>query len=164
MNTVIKTGLVALAALTAGLSIIHPYGPLKTQMATAPLFAGADMDAAVMKIFERSCQNCHSERTQWPWYSYLAPLSWLIEADVHDGRSHMNLSRWPFYSSGRQIELLTQLGAEVRNRRMPLSRYLKLHPDARLSDEDVRHIYEWAHRERNRLKVASQANSTVPVP
>jgi hypothetical protein len=54
VKTVIKTGLVALAVLAAGLSFIHPYGPVKSQMAAAPLFAGADMDAAAMKVFERA--------------------------------------------------------------------------------------------------------------
>ena len=120
------------------------------------------MNPGVTRIFERSCQNCHSERTDWPWYSYVAPLSWLIESDVHAGRSHMNLSRWQDYTVDQQVELLTKLAVEVRNRRMPLPKYLQLHPEARLSNRDVEELYRWAHGERQRLRHA--ANSTARTP
>jgi len=71
-------------------AFIHPFG-LKTNSA-GPLLSGADVDPAVVRILEKSCQNCYSERTEWPWYSYVAPMSWLIEKDVHEARSHLNLS------------------------------------------------------------------------
>ena len=46
--------------------------------------SGADVDLTLVRILEKSCQNCHSLRTEWPWYSYVAPMSWLIENDVHE--------------------------------------------------------------------------------
>ena len=78
----------------------------------------------------------------------------MIEKDVHDARTHMNLSHWQDYTMGERIDLLTKLAVEVRNRKMPLPKYLKMHPEARLSDEDVQQLDSWAHRERKRLKSA----------
>src|SRR3984957_20379426 len=102
-------------------AFIHPFG-LKTNSAR-PLLSSADVDPAVVRTLEKSCQNCHSERTEWPWYSYVAPMSWLIEKDVHQGRSHLNLSRWAAYDIRTQHDLLTEMAAVVRNQRMPLPRY-----------------------------------------
>jgi len=120
MRLILKLAVVAMALLTISSAIIHPYGTVKDTRSGAPLFTGAEADSDVTRIFERSCGNCHSDRTEWPWYSYIAPLSWMIENDVHSGRSHMNLSHWDAYSEERKVELLTKMGVEVRNRRMPL--------------------------------------------
>jgi hypothetical protein len=62
------------------------------------------------------------------------------------------MSGWEAYSPDEQMEILAKLGVAIRNRRMPLPQYLRLHPDAKLTDEDVQQLYEWTHRERGRLK------------
>jgi hypothetical protein len=151
--------LVPLAVVTIGFAsfFIHPFGAVRAQSSNSPLLANAAITPAAAKVLERSCQNCHSERTIWPWYSYLPPVSWLIEDDVQSARSHMNLSHWEAYTAAQQIEILTKIGVEVRNRRMPLPKYLQLHPEATLSNEDVRELYAWAHDERRRLKNRSGA-------
>jgi heme-binding protein len=141
------TGLLVLASV-----FVHPFGAVKARTANTPLLAGASADPSVVRIMERSCQSCHSERTDWPWYSYVAPMSWLIENDVHNGRSHMNLSHWDEYTLDKQQELLTELSAMIRSRQMPLPRYLQLHPGAKLSDAEIDQIYQWARGERRRLK------------
>jgi hypothetical protein len=89
-------------------------------------------------------------------------MSWLIENDVHGARSHMNLSHWDQYSLEERVELLTKMGVEVRNRRMPLPKYLQLHPAARLSDDEVARIYAWAHTERRRLKITNDSKVKPP--
>ena len=138
-------------ALLAGASaFVHPFGAVRTSSA-GQLLAGADADPEVVRILEKSCQNCHSERTGWPWYSYVAPMSWMIENDVQRGRSHLNLSRWDEYDAQKQHELLAELAAVVRNRRMPLPRYLLLHPGAKPSPVEFDRIYQWTRTERRRL-------------
>jgi hypothetical protein len=150
----LKIGVIAIGLAVVASSFIHPHGPVKTTRSNAPLIAGAVAPSEVTGILERSCQNCHSGRTEWPWYSYVAPLSWLIEGDVHDGRSHMNLSDWGAYTEEQKVELLTKMGVEVRNHRMPLPKYLKLHPQAALSADDVTRLYTWAQDERRRVKAS----------
>jgi len=132
--------------LAIALACIHPFG-LKTN-SDGPLLSGADVDPGLVRILEKSCQNCHSERTEWPWYSYVAPMSWLIEKDVHEARSHLNLSRWDEYDARKQHDLLAELAAVVRNRGMPLLRYTLLHPGARPSPDEFERIYPFGSSHR----------------
>ncbi len=143
--------------------LIHPFGAMKSQKSGKPLLLDSAFDPQAVKIIERSCQNCHSEKTEWPWYSYVAPMSWMIEKDVHGGRSHMNLSAWNGYNARDQQEILSKMSVLVRNRAMPLGRYLLLHPGAKLSDADVAYLYQWARRESKRLKVSAAAAQTSAV-
>jgi hypothetical protein len=75
-----------------------------------------------------------------------------MEHDVFEGRGQLNLSRWEEYSRESQIDLLTEIGSEVRTGRMPLKQYVLLHPGARLSSQEQQLIYEWARTERKRVK------------
>jgi hypothetical protein len=74
----------------------------------------------------------------------------------------MNLSRWRDYTTDRQVEILSMLGAEVRNHQMPPPRYVSLHPEGRLADSEVRQLYEWAHRERRRLTSPAESQPKKP--
>ena len=133
-------------------SFVHPFGDVKNARSSVPLLAGAPVPSAVKGIVSKSCQNCHSEKTEWPFYSFVAPLSWMVEKDVHDARSHMNLSHWNDYDADYRIQILSQIGSLVRNHQMPPQRYLLLHPEARLSDTDTDQLYQWTRSERRRLK------------
>jgi len=145
----------ALVAIPAAL--VHPFGALKMQRSDRPLLLDASFDPQVVRILERSCQDCHSEKTAWPLSSYVPPLSWMIESDVAHGRGHMNLSRWNGYPPERQQEILSEMSNLVRNRVMPLPRYLLLHPEARLSDAEIDYLYQWAKSERRRLQTDTAA-------
>jgi hypothetical protein len=134
------------------LQLLHPFGRVKSPVSSAPLLAGASAPSPVMEIVARSCQNCHSGKPEWPAYSYIAPMSWMIEKDVHDAREHMNLSRWSDYDSDRQRQILSEMGSLVRNHVMPPERYLLLHPKARLTSADTELLYRWTQSERRRLR------------
>jgi cytochrome c len=120
---------------------VHPFGPVRQQRSSNAL-------PEVPSAIERACQNCHSQRTQWPLYSHLPLVSWALEKDVAEARQHLDLSRWAEYSLEDKRDLLARIGTEVRNRRMPLPRYLLLHPEARLSDAEIQGIYEWTKAQR----------------
>jgi len=150
-GSIVFLGAVLLAVCSV---LVHPFGAIKAQRSDKPLLLDSSFDPQVVKTIEKSCQNCHSEKTEWPWYSYVAPLSWMIENDVQRGRSHMNLSRWNGYNPEQQQEILSKMSVLVRNRAMPLPRYLMLHPESKLSDAEVAYLYQWARSERKRLKAA----------
>ena len=100
-------------------------------------------------ILERSCNDCHSNRTEWPWYSHVAPASWFVVDHVNEGRRDMNFSEWP----RRDTEaLLKKICYEVKTGFMPLTSYTLLHRDARLSPADVQTLCDWAAAESERLK------------
>jgi hypothetical protein len=156
-----KAGVVAVGLLGFASTFLDPLAATKSQRSQTPLFTGMEVPETVARVIERSCQNCHSERTEWPWYSYLPPMSWLIEKDVHDARNHMNFSRWQEYSTDQQREILSRMGAEVRTHRMPLPRYLQLHKEARLSEADIQLLYDWSHHERRRLVTSHKDPGTA---
>ena len=139
----------ALVALMALASVLTP--PSKSGDPGAPLFSGAKIDAGVLSIFERSCVDCHSERTHYPWYSYVAPVSWLIQSDVNGGREHLNLSRWGELSVQRRQRSLSEIANQVKDGDMPLPQYTLIHRNARLSETDVNAIFQWTQAERARL-------------
>jgi heme-binding protein len=149
----LRTSLVATVIVLGVASLlVHPYGAVRAHATVEPLLTNAVVDPEILGILERSCQNCHSQNTEWPWFSYFAPVSWLIESDVHKARGHMNLSGWSQYSLEEKQELLAEMGAAVRSRQMPPSRYTVMHSSAKLSEAERERIYQWARGERRRLK------------
>jgi hypothetical protein len=89
-------------------------------------------------------------------------MSWLIEKDVHEARSHLNLFRWSEYDARKQHDLLAELAAVVRNRRMPLLRYTPLLHGAKPSPDEFERIYQWTRAERRRLTSLASAHSAAP--
>jgi hypothetical protein len=98
---------------------------------------------SVMAILRGACYDCHSNETSWPWYSFVAPMSWLVVSDVHEAREHMNFSTWNDYDEDERIELLEEAWEEVEDGDMPLWFYLPLHPEAKLSDADKKLLQGW---------------------
>ena len=70
--------------------------------ASKTLYSAYPMPTDLQAIFERSCRDCHSNRTTWPWYSRFAPVSWKVADDVHQGRRHFNISEWGTYPDEKQ--------------------------------------------------------------
>lgn len=126
----------------------------------ALLLRGAEVPGPVLAVFNHSCIDCHSDKTRWPWYSNVAPASWLIERDVQRARSHMNLSRWDSLDSAAQRTLLTAIATVIENREMPPSQYVMAHPQARLSAADSLRVIEWTHAERRRLRAFASARNS----
>jgi hypothetical protein len=122
------------------------------------LAANVSMPAPVGALIQRACMNCHSNETKWPWYSRVAPLSWLTTKDVENARKAMNFSRWSI-QNGRRPEMamatLSAMCADIQSGRMPMSNYLLLHPEARLSEPEKAQVCAWAKgqiRELARMK------------
>ena len=123
----------------------------------ASLLTGAQLEPGILNILQRSCADCHSPNTRYPWYSYVAPVSWLIRNDVTGGREHLDLSRWQEYPLVRRERALSEIANQVKDRDMPLGIYAWMHPAARLSDADVDAVFRWTQQERARLIASSAA-------
>lgn len=106
----------------------------------ADLAAPADVKA----ILRRSCYDCHSNETQWPLYSWVAPVSWLVTKDVEDGRAELNFSIWGRYDDNKRLSKASSLVEEIEDQRMPPKNYLLLHPGARVSPDELEVLRRWA--------------------
>jgi len=93
-------------------------------------------------ILNRSCQDCHSNRTNWPWYSRVAPVSWIVSKHVSEGRQMLDFSAWTDQSRAESERML--ICDAVSSGSMPLASYTMIHRKARLSKLDVKLICDWA--------------------
>ncbi len=98
-------------------------------------------------LLERSCYDCHSHETRWPWYAYVAPVSWWVVGHVQDARGDLNMTEWPGMDFERQQYHLGEMKEEVKLHNMPLPSYLLVHRDARLTDEERATIIYWIDEE-----------------
>jgi len=106
----------------------------------------------VADVLNRSCRDCHTYRTRWPWYVRLAPASWFMAGHVREGREHLNLSDWGKYDREEMSDKLDEMCGEVREGNMPLPSYLLLHPGARLSEADITLLCDWSASARGKLE------------
>jgi heme-binding protein len=106
----------------------------------------------VQAILERSCKDCHSNKTTWPWYAYVAPASWLLVMDVNHAREEMNFSEWGVEDVDAQRDSLLEICRKVKSGAMPLRSYTLLHRAATLSPEDVTTLCTWTETARRELR------------
>ena len=100
---------------------------------------------SVKAVLERSCYDCHSHETRWPWYGYVAPASFLVAYDVREARDEMNFSTWNRYRSDERAEMLSDVPNAINDGQMPPWYYLVMHPGARLSEADRALVNAWAN-------------------
>jgi len=131
-----KIGLVLLGLLAASQLVRYERtNPPVTRDVAAP--------APVAAVLRRACYDCHSNETVWPWYSRVAPVSWLVHSDVTDGRHHLNFSEWDRIPEELRTAKLREVGREVEGGDMPPSIYLPMHSAAHLSDGDKQLLKSW---------------------
>lgn len=112
-----------------------------------------DGPSDVKAILKRSCYDCHSNETDWPWYSRMAPVSWLLADHVHEAREHLNFSDWEPLKD--VVYIRAQIYNMVATGKMPLKSYLPMHPDAKITSEDLAILKKWAG---NPADAANQAD------
>ncbi|MBE7477524.1 MAG: heme-binding domain-containing protein [Ignavibacteriales bacterium] len=97
----------------------------------------------VASILRESCYDCHSNETDWPWYSHIAPVSFLVAGDVNDARKHLNFSEWDKYEAEKREKIYEEIVEEIEKENMPLPIYTFTHPGAKLDDHKIKTIKEW---------------------
>ena len=138
MGKIVKwfLGTLALAAVVIQLVPVDRSNPPVTGEVQAP--------DPVMEVLRGSCYDCHSNETEWPWYSKVAPVSWRIASHVREGREHLNFSEWQSLSPEDQQEAREEVWEEAEEEGMPLSDYLRMHPEAILTDPQLDILRRWA--------------------
>lgn len=132
-----------LAAFGAA-QLVRPERTNPAVMAANTLEAQYDVPGEVKQVLERACADCHSNRTKWPWYSHVAPVSWLLAGHVKDGRKKMNLDDF------REDLSVRDLCQELRLGKMPLQGYLLLHPEAKVSGAEIQAVCAWTMKAQAR--------------
>ena len=122
---------VGIAVILAGIQFI-PKGMRDKQESHHMISLNNDAKLALT----RACFDCHSYETRWPWYSYLAPISMLVERDVKLARARLNFSEWEDLGENRKKKLADKIIKSIEEDTMPLWSYAIMHPEAKLDDND----------------------------
>jgi hypothetical protein len=145
-------------ALIAVFALLQFTNPARTN---PPLPPGGDISATnppppqIAAQLRASCYDCHSDETKWPWYSHIAPASWLVVSDVNDGREHLNFSEWPRDHPDWAARRLENVSEELGYKEMPPAKYTLMHPAARLNDAQRKELENWADATAAKLKASS---------
>ncbi len=130
----------ALALIFGAMQFIPSYE--KSNPATDPKLEIQE-PKEVVEIFKRSCYDCHSNKTNWPWYADVAPMKWVVRRDVIEGRKALNFSLWNGYNEQKRQKLKKEIFRSIEFA-MPLPQYLWLHPQAKLSPKEKKLVQNWA--------------------
>lgn len=140
MKTWIVKGAVVLVVVLVAIQFIP------VERVNSPVESDIDAPADVKAILKRSCYDCHSNETTWPWYARVAPGSWLIAKDVREGRRELNFSVWNKFTGARRARKFKEIVEQIEQDKMPQWYYIVLHPDAKLSTGDKTTLIGWAKR------------------
>ena len=128
---------------------VHRTNPTFDEVAT--IWASTSAPPQILATFQRSCQDCHSNLTKWPWYSHVAPVSWVVVSDVNGGRRHFNVDEWGSYSMPKKQDRLTKICEEVKSGEMPDSKYTFIHRGAKVSEQERMALCDWTEATRQSL-------------
>jgi hypothetical protein len=143
-------------ALVAAFGLLQFANPPRTNPPIVhDLLATNAPPAEIAALLHAACYDCHSSETRWPWYSRVAPMSWLIANDVKDGRKDLNLSDWPSTDPRRAARKLENMSEKIGYGEMPPKKYTAIHADARFTDSQRKELTDWLDAEATRLKASS---------
>ncbi len=106
-------------------------------------FELAEINGAMETTIKTACYDCHSNSTQYKWYDFVQPARIIVENHIKNGKKELNFSEWGGYSARKQARLLRSMKSQIEDRQMPLRSYLLLHPEARLTDEQIESLVQW---------------------
>jgi hypothetical protein len=148
---ILKWVAIVLIVIFIGIQFVRPGLTNPPVDESQTIFARMQVPPEVAATLDRSCRDCHSNKTVWPWYTQVAPVSWWLKNHVDEGRRDLNLSEWAKLPPDRQDRKLRQICDEVQDGQMPLASYLPMHPTAKLSEQDKKTLCDWTDKERERL-------------
>jgi hypothetical protein len=141
-----KSWLIIIGSIAGLLIIIQFFQPEKNNNIEDPkkdIVFSLDIPKNVKKNLVNACYDCHSDRTVYPRYSRVAPISWMINKHIRDGKKHLNFSTWSDYDKRKQLKLLTEICDEITLGDMPLKGYVFMHSKAVLNEKDIADICAW---------------------
>lgn len=155
MKKILKIAAVVLVAAFVVGQFIRP------NFSNPPIVPGETLEdstavpAEVQMIMSRSCNDCHSNKTLYPWYSQISPFNWFLADHIGEGRGKINISTWNTYTAKKKIHKLEEICEMLQTKQMPLPSYLWIHRDAILSEEQSKTLCDWATAEAQKIKAAN---------
>jgi len=153
-----------LLLLLLGLIIIQFIHPRRNKTAGAqPNYIGNihPVPDSVRSVLTKACNDCHSNNTRYPWYSYIQPLHWWLDKHVREGKSHLNLDEYNHRPLRYRYHKMEEIVEQVDEKHMPITSYTWTHYDARLSPEERAGLVGWAKSVMDTMKARYPIDSLI---
>ena len=144
MKRIIKLFLLFLLGVFVLMQLFPVEKPMVTMDNPNDLIGSGLVSKEVATIVQTSCYDCHSNQTNYPWYSKIAPVSWILYDHIEEGREHLNFSNWNRLEKEDKMEALDEIIEVIEEGEMPLESYLLIHREANLSEHQQEAIIQWA--------------------
>lgn len=102
----------------------------------------------IATLIKNACYDCHSHQAKYPWYSNVAPISWMVEHHIEEGREHLNFSTWGTYEAKKVNHKLEECMEEIKKGNMPMKPYVLMHSEAKMTDEQKTALVAWFKSQR----------------
>lgn len=139
----IKKILLAILVVFIAIQFMQPARNQSGQEEQADISKTYSIPDTIYALFKNTCFDCHSNNTNYPWYSNIQPMGWLIAGDIENGKTKLNFSEFGSLSSRRQISKLVDIENRIKDGTMPLPAYKLMHENARLTKEDQELLIDW---------------------
>ncbi|MEQ9440288.1 MAG: heme-binding domain-containing protein [Cyclobacteriaceae bacterium] len=153
MKKIIFIGLIV---VLIGIQFIRPERNLGESSGSQDITHAITVPENVLSIFQRSCYDCHSNHTEYPWYSHINPVGLWLNSHIEEGKDELNFSEFATYDVKRMDHKLEEVAEEIEEGNMPLPPYTLIHGNAKLSEEEINLITEWVKTERGKLDVPTE--------
>lgn len=147
----LKLGLLLGVIVLIGIQFLPQQRNEKNQVVVSDLFRTLPVPERIGSILKRSCYDCHSNATRYPWYAKVQPISWWLAGHIRDGKKELNFDEFGSYSWRRQQSKLAAVANSVEDGTMPLSSYTLIHQSAKLSATEKQLIISWMHSTKDSL-------------
>ena len=141
-----KKILLGLLAMFIIIQFIQPARNNNGQVLPTDISKQCNLPQNVQALLKTSCYDCHSNKTYYPWYSYIQPVRWILDRHINEGKENLNFSEFGAYSARRQLSKLKAIENSIHDNTMPLSSYTLIHKNARLTPDDKVLIMDWARK------------------
>lgn len=151
MKKILKYTLVTLLVAMVVIQFIFRPEKISEPVNENDIIEVLQINVGMSSMLKSACYDCHSDQPRYPWYASVAPVSWKIGQHIEEGRDELNFSKWGTYSAKRRDHKLEEMIEEVEGGKMPQPNYVRMHKDAKLSDEQVKMLKSWVTAERAKI-------------
>lgn len=153
LKKILKIAAIVIVAALIVVQFIRPDFTNPPVNEAETLEASVQVPENIRAIMKRSCSDCHTNTTVYPWYSQISPVSWWLKNHIDEGRRELNFSVWATYQPKRKAKKLEEVCEQINEKEMPLPSYTWAHRDAILSAEESKVLCDWATAEKAKIEI-----------
>jgi hypothetical protein len=143
------------------IQFFHPDRNISSAEPTNHISKQFPVSSAIKNVLDKSCGDCHSNNTAYPWYFNIQPVAWWLANHIEEGKREVNFDEFASYSLRRQFRKFKEIKEQIEEGEMPLSSYTFMHKDALMSPEQKQSLIKWSVDMMNEMKAKYPIDSLV---